>query len=214
MPLLWLDLDGTLLDVTERYFQLHRQLCAELDLSSAVSRKDYWELKKCSTPLPRLLGLAETDPRLPVYRKKWLSEIETEVRLEADTLFPFAMETLESLRRSHRLRLITQRRNSSTARIQIRRLGLQNQFEQVLVAETLLSDAPGETKAYAIRKQSTGSLQEIVVGDTEYDILAARQLGLRSAAVLSGIRDRAFLETLRPDWVLSDLRKLESALCP
>jgi len=48
----------------------------------------------------------------------------------------------------------------------------------------------------------------MMVGDTEADIGAGKLTGLRTAAVLSGIRNREFLLQAQPDSLLNDIREL------
>ena len=47
-----------------------------------------------------------------------------------------------------------------------------------------------------------------MVGDTEADIGAGRLVGLHTAGVLCGIRDREHLAAARPDALLDDIRAL------
>jgi phosphoglycolate phosphatase-like HAD superfamily hydrolase len=42
----------------------------------------------------------------------------------------------------------------------------------------------------------------LIIGDTEADIIAGKQLGLRTFAVTSGIRNAAFLKAIEPDYVI------------
>jgi phosphoglycolate phosphatase len=48
-----------------------------------------------------------------------------------------------------------------------------------------------------------------LVGDAPSDILAAKQNGIRSIAVLTGISLRSELEACAPDLLLEDLRRLK-----
>ena len=45
----------------------------------------------------------------------------------------------------------------------------------------------------------------MIIGDTETDIMAGKQLGLRTVGVLSGIRTREHLEAAGADVVLSSI---------
>jgi phosphoglycolate phosphatase len=48
----------------------------------------------------------------------------------------------------------------------------------------------------------------IYVGDTEYDVVSARQAGARAVAFTAGYRPRPALEAAGADWVVDDLREL------
>ena len=48
----------------------------------------------------------------------------------------------------------------------------------------------------------------VVVGDTETDILAGKALGLRTVAVLNGIRTEDFIKEVGPDLIISGLGEI------
>ena len=52
----------------------------------------------------------------------------------------------------------------------------------------------------------------LVVGDTEEEITAARTLNLPVVAVLTGLRDRPFLEALQPDLIVPSVAELPGLL--
>ena len=51
-----------------------------------------------------------------------------------------------------------------------------------------------------------------MIGDTEADVLAGKQVGLGTVAVLSGIRDEAHLSRAPADFLLPDIRSLPTVL--
>ena len=51
-----------------------------------------------------------------------------------------------------------------------------------------------------------------MIGDTEMDILAAKNAGVRSVAVTWGNRTREFLEKYQPDYIVNSPVQLESLL--
>jgi phosphoglycolate phosphatase-like HAD superfamily hydrolase len=51
-----------------------------------------------------------------------------------------------------------------------------------------------------------------VIGDTEADIEAGKEVGVRTVAVLSGIRDEEHLRAAGPDFLLNDIRELSFVL--
>ena len=45
------------------------------------------------------------------------------------------------------------------------------------------------------------------IGDTEIDIIAARQLGVSAIALACGLRNRSLLEFHQPDYVFDDIKE-------
>jgi phosphoglycolate phosphatase-like HAD superfamily hydrolase len=51
-----------------------------------------------------------------------------------------------------------------------------------------------------------------MIGDTEADVGAGKRAGLRTVAVLTGIRDAKHLRRAEPDYLLHDIRELAELL--
>jgi phosphoglycolate phosphatase-like HAD superfamily hydrolase len=47
-----------------------------------------------------------------------------------------------------------------------------------------------------------------MIGDTEADVISGKQLGMRTFAVTSGIRDQAFLADLEPDYIVGGVAEV------
>ena len=93
---------------------------------------------------------------------------------------------------------------------QLDRLGLTPFFHEVLSVPA--GRHVDEQKAELIRDYLARHTREAagswMVGDTEADVLAGRLVGLRTVAVLSGIRDRDLLLRANPDHLVADIREL------
>ena len=48
----------------------------------------------------------------------------------------------------------------------------------------------------------------LMVGDSQYDILAAQQAGVKAAGVAWTLKGEAFLQQYKPDYMLHDMREL------
>jgi phosphoglycolate phosphatase-like HAD superfamily hydrolase len=208
VPTLYLDLDGTLLDVREKYFRLHCRIAADLG-REALSPGAFWARKRRGAALEALIPDWEEAARVE-YGRRWLAEIESPLYTRFDQLMPGARHCLVKLGREFELALLTLRRDGLELRRQLQRLGISQLFSRLLVS----GDYGGElTKAQLLRlnvpREERGS---IVVGDTEEDIRAAQALGSPVIAVLSGMRDRAFLAALGPDLIIESVVRLPAAV--
>ncbi|HEY8489717.1 MAG TPA: HAD hydrolase-like protein [Dehalococcoidia bacterium] len=205
---IYLDLDGTLLDVRGRYWALHSHLVGRLGARSPLQRA-YWGRKRRGLGLEAVLLDAGPAARRE-YRRRWLAEVETAAFLQHDRLLPGARDALARLGVRARLVLVTLRRNRRTLVAQLDHLGISGFFAQVATPQT---PTEHESKAALIRRvDGLPGPGALVVGDTEADVAAARELGLRSVAVLSGLRDRAFLEARRPDYIIQSITELPRLL--
>lgn len=52
----------------------------------------------------------------------------------------------------------------------------------------------------------------VIIGDTEYDVLCGREMGVFAVAVATGRFDRTYLSAYDPDLLLDDLRNVEGFL--
>ena len=199
------DLDGTLLDISERYFRLFTDFCAQHEFSSGLTAPEYWSRKRG--------GNFETqffiDSGVPLAAEQWkafqLDNIETEQYLKYDTVWPGIVEHLTALNKDHLLVLVTLRRRRRQLDEQLEQLLLDKVFSEVICAgENALPDKSerAKFKAWLVRAR----LPEITfrgwfVGDTETDIACGKNLGCRTVAATYGIQKPESLISSNPDIV-------------
>lgn len=204
---LFFDLDGTLLDVQARYYQLYCDL-AEKDSTSMLTSDAYWELKRKRLPEPEILERSGFRGPVERYVHMRTDRIEDRDYLARDTLQPGAREVLADLRRDYELVLVTLRRSGDNLEWQLRELGLGDLLHRVLRG---LGDEHAKASLIANGGVPYGS-DDLWIGDTEVDLRAAALLGIRCAAVLSGIRDQPLLTRENPDFMIADIRELPTLL--
>ena len=204
MATVYLDLDGTLLDVSDRYWALHSDLVRRHGLN-AVPPDEFWGMKRRRAPLPELLGGSDALRR--AYWADWLRLIESSDYLAKDRLLPQAGHMLARLSDGHRLVLVTMRKHRSSLLAQMARFGIEDLFAKVLCA-----GQDKQSKAALIEEDLRAPADALVVGDTEVDIEAGRALGISTAAVLTGLRDRERLAAVRPTFLLGSVLDLPDVL--
>jgi len=208
-PVLYFDLDGTLLDIREKYHRLHRRIAADLG-RQPLSWDTFWTRKRRGATLEALLPDWEEAAR-DEYARRWLGTIELPLYTRFDRPVPGARHCLIRLGREFELVLVTLRRDGRELRRQLRHLGLDQLLSRVLAggdhggAELTKAQLLGLTVA-------PGERRSIVVGDSEEDVWAARAMRSPVIAVLTGMRDRAFLAALRPDLIIESVAQLPAAL--
>lgn len=207
---LFLDLDGPILDVRERYYAVHQTLVGSA--ASRLSLDSFWDLKRDQTPIRDLLAHCGLPTEgAASYSLGWKDRIEAECWLKLDRVFDGIDLLLRHWQSSHRLILVTLRQRPDLVRSQLDRLGLTPRFESILTTTPM--EGPGwESKANLIRSHSGYCPEAWVVGDTEIDIRAGKLVGLKTFGVLTGIRNRCRLEAENPDVVLDRLADLSCLL--
>ncbi|MCK4271647.1 HAD family hydrolase, partial [bacterium] len=174
----FIDLDGPLLDVSDKYHRVYKAVVEELG-GVALPKETYWKLKRQKTDLAVILehsGLPSSTGA--VYKTARLERIETPQFLHYDRLQPGAVKTLSKLCGKHDLFLVTLRAFAKVLGHELERLRLTPFFREILSAP----GAPQKrhmTKVALIRSLGDVSSDEgIIVGDTETDIAAGKELSL------------------------------------
>jgi len=204
-PVVYFDLDGTLLDVRPRYYALHSHIAGLLGLPPGASEA-FWHLKRARAPTSELLaGLPPGD--IETYDRLWLELIEDSAFTRLDRALPGALEALGCLDTLSEPVLLTLRRDGGEVRRQLRELSFEHFFREVLVS--------GDHPALQRSKRSLVRLSDrvrrrdaLLVGDTEEDAAAAQSLDIPFIAVSSGLRDSALLQEMKPYRIIESVATL------
>jgi phosphoglycolate phosphatase-like HAD superfamily hydrolase len=203
---IFLDLDGPILDVSQRYHRLHCDLVSQHG-GRPLDRDTYWQAKRERVPEPEILAPTGLSPQA-------IAEIETARgrRIESpkyltfDRPWPWTIPVLEALADVSSLVLVTLRRHPDRLLRQLGELDLHRYFDRVVAGP---GDGTVEAKARLLRDEGISFPPgSVLVGDTEIDIASGRALNLRTIAVRSGIRSDAQLERWAPDLLVDDLRQV------
>ena len=188
---IFFDLDGTLIDSKQRLFELFRHLVPESDLNFL----QYWDLKKNkkshSDILANCFSYSEKD--IVLFTKKWMLLIEEPEWLKYDKPFEGLLEFLNKIKVDYDLYIVTARQSKSKTFKQVDSFGWESIFEEILVTEQ--KNKKGELIAsnYITRPS------DWLIGDTGNDILAGKELGIRTCAVTSGYMNKKTLIEYDPD---------------
>jgi phosphoglycolate phosphatase-like HAD superfamily hydrolase len=202
----FLDLDGTLLDVSRRYYAVHQHIVSEIG-GEVRDAATFWRLKQEATPVEKLTGLIASEVK--EYQQQWKLLIEAPSYLELDTWLPGAEATLRSLAAQYPVVIVTLRRKARSVRAQLRSLHCP-EIAQVLSAPGL--NDPVAAKARLIQSSLYYTRSAVIAGDTEIDIRAGKALGLTTIAVLSGVRSSARLASESPDLTIGTIGELPDTL--
>ncbi|MCA1837847.1 MAG: HAD hydrolase-like protein [Actinobacteria bacterium] len=208
--ILCFDLDGVLLDVSEKYYRLYVDLMNELG-GRPLPKLEYWSYKRERVSEKVIAERSGLQARYKDYRSLRVERIETVEYLNRDRTWPGIEMMLEGLRRKNLVYLVTLRQSSERLQWQLAQLGLSRLFHRVLRAQPEAgAENRGHLKAELVRKAlgEGRSRPGWFVGDTETDLEAGRLLDLRTAAVTFGIRSERLLDRLSPDVILRTSNEL------
>lgn len=204
---IYCDLDGPILDVSRKYWQVHKDVLVELGKSYLLKDK-YWRLKRERTPISDILACVGAQDVSDEYTRMCIARIEMPEYLKYDRVWPGVLEALTALGHDHRLMLVTLRRSAEALRGELDYLKLRPLFDRVLSSGERC--APHwRMKMDLIRSDGYQmGTPGMIIGDTELDILTGKQLGLWTVGVLCGIRTRKHLEAVGADVILPSIVEL------
>ena len=205
--LIVLDLDGPVLDGRERHYQCYRDILIE-SKCDPLEIDVYWELKRNKSSLAAQLELSGATVLRDSFLPCWLDRIELPKYLALDRVQPFVSDTLARLEsQGIPVVLLTMRNHADHLYQQLENLELSKFFSEVVAVK---SEKGVESKLSAaarlLSKFDPGEL--LWVGDTEADVLPAQALKIPVCAIESGLRNREYLSSLKPDFIIRSMAEL------
>jgi phosphoglycolate phosphatase-like HAD superfamily hydrolase len=211
MKICFCDLDGPLLDVSEKYYRAYADLIME-NGGQPISRERYWSLKRQRVSSGELLQLSAAQGlSVATFAGSWATRVESKEYLRYDRLQSGALEAVEAIARRYELALVTLRRSRDLLMWQLGETGLLASFDAILSSgedriprwsikhDLITAYYAGGTRSYSW-----------FIGDTETDIEAGRNLGARTIAIFNGIRTEALLRCSSPDILLPAISEIAS----
>ncbi len=197
---LFFDLDGTLLDSRERLYKLFQFLVPE----STLGFDEYWELKRNKNNHRKILHnlFSYSEERTENFEKEWFAKIEQEEWLAFDKPFEGITDFLIAQKEIHQLYLVTARQFEEGVTFQLAACGWGGIFDKIFVTHQ------SEEKAGLIKGTIVTKKEDWFIGDTGKDIEAGKILGIKTAGVLSGFRNRESLEKYKPTVILNSVLDL------
>jgi len=194
---IYIDLDGVIINPCNRLYNIYKELMKNKPI---LSKKEYWGFKRRKISEEEILRkTVNNEIFIKNYIKKRKNLIEQMNYLKYDKLFKNSIKSLKKLKEDNRIILVTRRYDKKNLFKQLKMLNLKNIFDKILVSgmkskkELILGDQ------YFDKKNS------IIIGDTEEDIQTGRSLGIKTIAVLSGIREKKYLKEYKPNLIIESL---------
>ncbi len=199
------DLDGTLIDTKQEILEVFSQAFENLGRKLDYSKME----KNIGLPLEELLEalLGKYDKRFEEEIKRiYYSPRERKIRI-----FPGLEDIIKE--NNFKKAILTSKRKR-TALTDLKYLGIDNYFPIIVGADDVERRKPcKEGIERIIDLANCKNRQDVfMVGDTEMDILAAKNAGVKSIAVTWGFRDEKFLKKYKPDYIAHNSQELKEIL--
>ncbi|MFW9264429.1 haloacid dehalogenase [Nostoc sp. KVJ20] len=209
------DFDGPIIDVSERYYRVY-QFCLEKTRRSdqavqELPKAEFWQLKRSRVPEKQIaLNSGLDEAQAQEFAQLRRQTVHTEAYFNYDTLAPGAVDALLKIQQAGiDLAVMTMRRvrelDYAFKKYDLGRFFPENRcycLSNDYVKTRDIEDKP-LLMARAL-KELPAAADTWMVGDTEADITAAKNYGIKVMAVESGIRDRTQLELYYPDLIVKD----------
>lgn len=196
------DLDGTLVDQFHAIHRCHAYAMRQIGLPEPT----FEQVKRAigrglEDAIAELAGPANVARILPLYLAHWAA-----TNLQDAALCPGARELLETLRaRGVRCAALTNKRGDASRAV-CAHLGIAPLLDGIFGAgDTPWLKPQREFAEHALRTLGTTAAETALVGDSIYDIAAARNAGLAFFGVTTGTHDAGALLAAGAETVFADL---------
>ena len=163
-----------------------------------IGMNEYWDLKRARINRRELLAMSGAAQFYDQFLARWMEMIEQSSSLALDIVQEGVISRLQEWkRRGAGFYLVTMRRDKQALEDQMVDLNLRPLLDEVMIVDHTLG---GEGKASAVRKRFPGKEIDgdcIWIGDTEADWEAGGSLGCRVILLFNGLRDEAYLRSLK-----------------
>ncbi|MCS7131698.1 MAG: HAD family hydrolase [Hadesarchaea archaeon] len=208
------DLDGTLVSVEERFYRVFLDTLKIYRLPT-VEKKVFMQKFKTNR-LDDLIELEDKHAFWIVFLSSYCG-----AHREFSKVFPGVRGTLATLKRAGiKIGLITGRLCEPDEVLEeLREQGLRNLFDVVVTKKLVMEFLRPEELfsrnreiIQALDKLRANPMRSVLVADYSEDVKSAKELGLKTVAVLSGSSDLGELRKVSPDLILKSVAELPVAL--
>jgi pyrophosphatase PpaX len=199
------DLDGTILDTNELIIQsfLHALQVHELE---PVSREQI--IQQMGKPLKEQIALFsgrnEVEDIVRSYREFNLRKHD-----EMVTIFPHVKEVFAALHtKGLKLGIVTSKVRLTVGR-GLKLFGLEPFLSTIVTSDEVSQPKPHpESVLLALSQLGSSPEHALMVGDSQYDLLAARDAGVRSVGVAWSLQGEAWLSQFNPTYMIESMLDL------
>lgn len=197
------DLDGTLIDASERMYQLFQKLIPQ----STLTKKEYWGRKRSKINHQLLISKEFPNIEFNEFNQEWLTQIENPFFLKMDHCYEDTIYVLEQLKKTNTLYLLTARQSKKNLLIELGDLKLTIFFDKILVTEGKKSKKELLQDEIKINPKKFKH-DDWFVSDMGKDIQMGKEMKFYTIAVSHGFMSKEKLLEYQPDKCIDELTEL------
>lgn len=205
--MIFIDLDGPVLDVSERYYQSYLNVVNK-NGGIPLSKCDYWNLKRSKTSIKDIVSKSNLSMSSEEYNKERIKNLNDNKLLSLDRVWKTLSNRGDKIFKFNYCVLVTLRPNRKKLMDQLRGLGILHWFKDVLSIDPAGDDKKWKKKVELLINNGYNEKNSILIGDTETDINAAKHLFFKSIAVTFGIRNKNLMVKTEPDLICESPEQL------
>lgn len=195
------DLDGTLIDSSERMYTLFKELIPDCKLSKEM----YWYYKRNGINHEKMIEQLYPKVSFSDFEKKWISLIESNRFLMMDVNYSDTILTLSKLKGlQNNCYLLTARHSKEHLDEELNRLGLEQFFSEIMITEGLTKQQLLENKI----KNNSVPNNTVFISDMGKDIELGNILGYHTIAITHGFMSKEKLVAYKPSRIINELSEL------
>ena len=202
IDVIFFDLDGTLVDIKQRQYQVYVDVLKSLNQKYIQSFEEYWHFKTSRTNIRTILEKTDAQSQLDEFLLIRSKLIEEPYYLEKDVIIKNVVKVLSELTNHFDIKVLTARKNYEKTVEHLHDLGLLKYFSEVICC--------GE-KHHILRQEKYHDKNLLIVGDTEKEIKAAANVNCKCISLSTGIRNNQFLLQNNAEIIFDDIVSLLSS---
>ena len=198
------DLDGTLIDSSERMYRLF----CDLIPACSLTKNEYWNYKRNKINHKKLIEMLYPQVSFEEFNDRWMPLIEEKKYLDMDENYPDTLGVLSGLKgNGNALYLLTARQSKKSLIEELQRLGLLDFFNDVITTEGRQSKEDVLIE-FARNNQDILNSENTFISDMGKDIQLGNKLGFYTVAISHGFMSEEKLKEYSPKRVIKGLSEL------
>lgn len=187
-----MDFDGTIVSNKKRLYQFFLDHAPE-QFRNCLTEDEFWLLKRMRiNEIDWLNNVFKAEIDRTIYDAQKNKEIESEIYLQLDYLIDPSEEALRKIAEQYNVVLVSRRTHADALRKEIDRLGVAKYLENIIIVPH-----DNTAKSEYIRRTVQIHDDDILIGDTEDDIVCGKELGILTYFVKSGIRSEWIIKKFK-----------------
>jgi pyrophosphatase PpaX len=189
------DFDGTLIDTNEIIIYVMKRTVKEVLGRDLGDREFFSVFGKITEDQMNMIDVEHAPELLAFYRKLYAEKID-----EMTKPFPGIREMLRDLKKSGAKTAVISSKGSDGIHHGLKKFGLEEYIDVVVGAYDVTRNKPDpECALVALERLGSAADRAVVVGDSPYDLLCAKNANIRSALVSWTIFPDSSFTGLEPD---------------